>query len=416
MKSYLSPPSARASRPLEWHTRLPFPLSPLLLLVIIFALNFTARVILSPLLPIVELELGLRHGEAGFLFLLVQVGYCTGLLVSGFVSHRWSYRRTILLSTTSVGLVLLAMSWSTSTAVIRAHLVLLGTAAGMYLPAGIATITGMVRQQHWGKALAIHELAPNLGYITAPLLAEALLKVVPWRGILAVLGGLAVLMGGCFQFFGRGGAHTPEPPRFKTMQQLVCDPAVWIAAMLFGVGIGTVLGFYTMMPLFLVSEIGMARELANTITGLSRLSGIVVIFASGMITDRIGHRRALMLILGTTGVLTLLMGLVHGHVTTSLLVFLQAAAGACFFPAGFAMVSLIFPPGLRSLAVSLVTIIGSLFGGGMIPPAIGYLAEVSSFSAGLWLLGLLNLFMLPVLRHRTTSAIVDGTSSRTGKL
>jgi NNP family nitrate/nitrite transporter-like MFS transporter len=395
--------------------RLPFPLSPILLLVIIFSLNFTARLILSPLLPIVERELHLGHGEAGFLFLLVQVGYCTGLMASGFVSCRWNYRRTILLSTTSVGLVLVAMSMSASIALIRANLVLLGTAAGLYLPAGIATITRMVPQEHWGKALAIHELAPNLGYATAPLLAEALLKVTPWRGILAVLGVLAVLMGGCFLLFGRGGMHRSEPPRFETVGQLIRDPAMWIAAMLFGVTIGTVLGFYTMMPLFLVNEIGMQRELANVITGLSRVPGIAAIILAGMITDRIGHRRALAVILATTGIFTLLMGLVHGRVTTTLLIFLQAAAGASFFPAGFSMVSLIFSPGLRSLAISMVTIIGSLFGGGVIPPVIGYLAEVSSFSASLCLLGVLTLSMLPLLRYGRSSAFSQGTSEHTAK-
>jgi len=407
-------PPAGDSRYLEGRCGLSFPLSPVLFLVVIFYLNLTSRVILSPLLPILEHELGLGHGEAGFLFFLLQIGYCAGLLASGFVSSRWNHRRTILLSTTTLGLVLLAMSRSTSIAVIRAGLVLLGTTAGLYLPAGIATITSLVSQEHWGKALAIHELAPNLGYITAPLLAEALLRAVPWRGILAVFGVLAILMGGCFHLFGRGGAHRPEPPRFKTMGQLARDPALWITALLFSVSIGSGLGVYTMMPLFLVSEIGMEREVANTITGLSRIPGVMVIFISGMMTDRIGHRRALALFLTTTGLLTILLGLVHGRVTTSLLVFPQAAAGACFFPAGFSMVSSIFPPGLRSLAVSMVTIVGALFGGGVVPPAIGYLAEVSSFSAGLCLMGLLTLAMLPLLRYGMPTRIVDDTPGRAG--
>jgi NNP family nitrate/nitrite transporter-like MFS transporter len=395
---------------------LPFPLMPVLLLVIIFSLNFTSRVILSPLLPLVERELGLGHGAAGSLFSLVQIGYCAGLLASGFISCRWNYRRTILLSTTSLGLVLLAMSWSTSLAEMRGGLFLLGTAAGLYLPAGIATITGMVPREHWGKALAIHELAPNLGYVTAPLLAEALMRVVPWRGIFTILGVLAVLMGGCFVLIGRGGTHSSEPPRFRTMGQLLRDPALWITAMLFSVAIGSGLGYYVMMPLFLVDEIGMGREVANTITGVSRISGLVVIFIAGMITDRIGHRRALAIFLTTTGILTLLMGLVHGRVMISLLIFLQSAAGASFFPAGFFMVSLIFPAGLRSLAVSMVIIIGSLLGGGAIPPAIGYLAEAFSFSFSLCLLGLLTLSMLPLLRYGKSSAMSGSTLSHPEKL
>ena len=212
-------PPAGDSRYPEGGRGLPFPLSPVLFLVVIFYLNFTSRVILSPLLPVLEPELGLGHGEAGFLFFLLQIGYCAGLLASGFVSSRWNHRRTILLSTTTLGLILLAMSRSTSIAAMRAGLVLLGTATGLYLPAGIATITSLVSQQHWGKALAIHELAPNLGYITAPLLAEALLRVVPWRGILAVLGVLAVIAGICCRLFGgeeRTGPSRPTSRRWAS--------------------------------------------------------------------------------------------------------------------------------------------------------------------------------------------------------
>ncbi len=392
-------PAPDEARRLAASSRIPFPLSPILFLVLIFYLNFTSRVILSPLLPVLEGELGLGHGGAGSLFLVVQIGYCAGLLVSGFVSSRLTHRNTILLSTTTLGAVLLAMSRSTSAVEMRTGLVLLGIAAGLYLPSGIAAITREIRQEHWGKALAIHELAPNLGFITAPLLAEALLTRLPWRGVLAVLGLLAILAGGGFLAFGSGGAHRSEPPRFRTMGQLARDPSLLITAMLFAVAIGSGLGLYTMMPLFLVSEIGLERAVANGIAGLSRVAGLAAIFLAGTITDRLGHRRALAVFLGATGTLTLLLGLVRGQVATPVLVFLQAAAAVCFFPAGFSMVSLIFPPAHRDLAVSLVTVIGSLIGAGAVPPAIGYLAEASSFSSGLLLLGLLSLAMLPLLRY-----------------
>ena len=51
----------------------------------------------------------------------------------------------------------------------RTGLYALGLAAGLYMPSAIATITALVDQRHWGKAIAIHELAPNLAFFTGPL-------------------------------------------------------------------------------------------------------------------------------------------------------------------------------------------------------------------------------------------------------
>jgi len=84
---------------------------------------------------------------------------------------------------------------------------------------------------------------------------------------------------------------------------------------------------------------------------------------------------------------------------------------ACFFPTGFSMVSQIFPAGLRGLAVSVVTIFGSLVGAGAIPPAIGYLAESTSFALAISLLGLFTLSVPFLLRYRTGSASTPGDSS-----
>ena len=59
------------------------------------------------------------------------------------------------------------------------------------------------------------------------------------------------------------------------------------------------------------------------------------------------------------------------------------------------MVSFLFPSELRSVAVSLIIFLGSLFGGGLIPAALGHWAEGFSFSSGFVLLGLLFLALLP---------------------
>jgi NNP family nitrate/nitrite transporter-like MFS transporter len=382
----------------------PFPLRPLLILAGIFYLNFISRVVLAPLLPVIEGDLGLGHGEAGSLFFFIAAGYSGGLLGSGFISSRLIHRHAITVSTIGVGAAIFVVSRSASVTGIHAGLVLVGMFAGLYLPSGIATLTGLVNKEAWGKALAIHELAPNLGFITAPLLSEALLKVFSWRESLAMLGSLSILMGILFFFFGQGGKDRGEPPRFQSVHTILRSPSFWIMTTLFTVSIGSSVGVYTMMALFLVSERGMDRGWANTLIGLSRTFGIVVLFISGLIIDRTGPKQAMTLFLTATGVLTLLLGLVHGSVTTPALVFFQAAATACLFPVGFTIISLVFPPHLRSGAVSLVMLIGFLLGGGAIPSAIGHWAEAFSFSSGFSLLGLFLLMTL-ILFLRTATRL-----------
>lgn len=376
---------------------IPFSLLPILFLTLIFYLSFVSRVILGPLLPILEGDLGLGHGEAGSLFLFSASGYCAGLLGSGFVSARLNHRRTIMLSAIAVGASMLVASRSTSVTGLQVGLALLGFSAGLYLPSGIASLTDQVGEAHWGKALSIHEFAPNLGYITAPMLAEALLHFLSWRGVLATVGILGILLGMVFQRVGGGGDRWGEPPGFETAKRLLRDPSLWIMAALFAVGIGSTMGIYLMMPLYLVSEIRMDREFANTLIGFSRVAGLAVILFSGLITDRIGHRRALALFLATTGVLTILLGILRGPAITPVLVFLQAASAACFFPSAFSIVSHLFVSQVRNLAVSLVVVAGSLVGAGAIPTGIGYFAEAYSFSFAICITGLLTLGVVPLL-------------------
>ncbi|KPK25531.1 MAG: protein NarK, partial [Nitrospira bacterium SG8_3] len=180
-------------------------LGPILLLTAIFFLNFIARIMLAPLMPTIEKDLGVGHGEAGSLFLFISSGYFISLLGAGLLSSQLTHRKTIVLSATTVGIALLGISLSDSLWAIRLGLFMLGMAAGIYLPSGIATLTALISVRHWGKGIAIHELAPNLSFVAAPLISEALLPWLSWRGILAVMGGTSVLAGIAFTRFGRGG-------------------------------------------------------------------------------------------------------------------------------------------------------------------------------------------------------------------
>jgi MFS family permease len=385
-----------------------------------FFLNIVSRLALGPLLPIVEQEFGLRHGAAGSLYFFITLGYCAGLYLSGYVAWWLSHRTTIAVSAITLGTALLAVSWTPSFSGVRAGLILLGVGSGLYLPSGIAALTENTKEGSWGKALAIHELGPNLGYICAPLLTELLLGFFSWRGVLGALGAQAILLGAVFLLSGLGETSPGRPPSLATMAPLARDPALWGMAALFAVSIGVGLGIYTMLPLFLVNEVGLDRFSANMITGLTRVSGLISVFFSGALADRVGRSRTVALCLAAAGLCTLILGLFRGPRITPAVIFIQAGCAAAFYPAAFAMLSAVFPLPLRNVAVSMIMVLGALLGAGGVPPAIGFLADRSSFSlafsaAGLATLGsvlLLGLFPTRAGLHREKSHHRDTKAPR----
>ena len=358
----------------------------LFLLTGIFFLNFISRIILAPLMPTIENDLGIGHGEAGALFLLISLGYFATLMGSGFFSSRLTHRKTIILSSVVSGAALFAVSISHTMWGIRLGLVIVGMAAGLYLPSGISTLTSLVRSQDWGKAIAIHEMAPNLGFVVAPLLCETLLRWFSWRYILVLLGIASVCSGLAFARFGRGGRFPGESPRPGTLRILMADPSFWIMVALFSLGIGASIGIYSMLPLYLVTERGMVRGWANYLVGISRISGLGIAFLSGIVTDRLGPKVAMGGVFLGTGLITLLLGVVPGSWIV-LIVFLQPMMAACFFPPGFAALSRIGPSRVRNISLSFTFPLAFLLGGGAIPAGIGVLGEMGFFDLGICLVG-----------------------------
>jgi len=361
---------------------------PILLLTGIFSLNFISRIILSPLMPTIEGDLRIDHSQAGGLFLLTSLGYFAALLCAGFLSSRITHRKTILLSAAAVGITLLAVSFSEGLLGMRLGFLFLGVATGFYLPSGIATLTTSIRPSDWGKGLAIHELAPNLSFVAAPLVCESLLPWVGWRGILAILGGSSLLAGAAFAFFGRGGNFPGETPNFASFKTFLVEPAFWIMAILFTLAISGSMGIFAMLPLYLVVEQGMDRNWANTLVALSRISGLGMGFVAGWATDRFGPRGILSIIFLLTGISTILLGAAP-KAWIVFLVFLQPMIAVSFFPPGFVALSAIGPPGSRNVAVSLTIPVAFLFGGGLIPAAIGVMGDYGDFGLGIALVGAL---------------------------
>jgi NNP family nitrate/nitrite transporter-like MFS transporter len=352
----------------------------------LFFLSFMGRFIFAPLMPTIEHELDITHSQAGSLFLMISFGFFAAQICSGFLSSRVNHKGTLVLSTLGIGLALLIFNVSSSLWFIRVCLILLGMAAGLHIPSAIATITAMVSHSDWGKALALHQMAPPLSLVLCPLIANLMLGLFSWQVILAIFGVVTLIVGVAFRRFGRCGEFPGDAPRPAVVKTLISMRSYWIMVVLFALAMGGSIGLYTMLPLFLVDERGLGLDWANTLLGLSRISGLFMPFVAGWLMVRMGEKILIFMVLLFAGITTIMLGAMSGPWLVVFL-FLQPAVLGCFFTVGFAVLARIVQPNLRSIAASFTTPTAFVIGGGALPMLIGYMGQSYSFGLGIVLIG-----------------------------
>jgi NNP family nitrate/nitrite transporter-like MFS transporter len=372
----------------------------LLFIAYVFLMIFLCRVVFSPLMPSIQAEMDFSHSQAGRLFFFLALGSSMGLISNGFISRALIHRRTIALALLLSGLALIITSQSRGYSSLAVSMVVTGWASGLYLPSGVTTITSIAHARNWGKALAVHDIAPNLSFFLAPLIAEGVLYFASWRETLILLGLIQILSAGVYHVFGRGGASFGRVPNLKTVAFIVKQPAFWILAGFFGVAIGMGLGLYSMIPLYLISEHEFQRETANQLLAISRVFGLLGTLASGYFTDRLGTKWTLGLYFVCGSAAATLLGLSKGLLLV-IAVCIQPAVATLFFPAGLTALSAAFEEKFRSVAVSLVIPVATIIGQGLVPTMIGFLGQQGAFYLGFVIMGgilLTGLLPLPFSR------------------
>lgn len=359
----------------------------ILLLVAVLFFLFVARVIFSPLLPSIEKNLDLSHVQAASFFLFITIGYSVMIILSGFIASWISHRLTILLSLLIAVLATVLIAASSSSAGIRIGLILLGIGAGLYPPSGIPTITSLVEQKDEGKVLALHEIGPNLGLVIAPIIVAFLLRAMSWRWILVIMSSLGLVIGTLFLIFARGGEFHGEPPVFYNASIILSRKSFWVATCLLALGAGASIGVYSIMPIYLVAERGLDQSLVNTLVGLSRVSGLLVIFFVGALVDRVGAQKFIFAVFLCSGAVTMLMSVKSQGVLIAA-VFVQPVLITCFFPAFFTAASRIAPRRVHNLTISFLLPIGYSFAAGVLPVLLGLLGDRASFAFGFLVYGI----------------------------
>lgn len=373
------------------HNALPFRTAfPYLCLVaLIFYFNCVERALLSPLLVSIQKEFHFSYTLTTSLLVVRSLGLSVSLFANSFLATHFTHKHIITASIFFSGASFALLSLTTTYLQLQLGLLFFGLSAGLYFPSGMATLASLVKKDDLSKAFSIHELAPNLAFITAPFIVEIMLLFTDWRGAMRYVGIAAMLLAIFFGLFSKGGTGNGAPPRFATLKRIITRRNTWIFFVLAGIGLTLEIAPYYVLPLFLVDQQNMTSPEANNLLAISRLATPAMALSAGFMSSKTGVKPLLFSGLFLSGVSLALMATMQGALLTAAII-AQPLFPAILFPVIFKVFSDFFPPEEQSLVLAFTMPFIGFIGSGIMPNFLGYCGDVFSFEAGFGILSALT--------------------------
>ncbi|MFQ5893563.1 MAG: MFS transporter, partial [Nitrospinota bacterium] len=343
------------------------------------------RVAFAPLIPTFIADLGLTYAAAGAIMTAYFWTYTGAQIPIGVLTDRWGARRVMMvfIAVLALGVAVFPLSRTWGQSVLARALVGLGAAA-VWVPS-VRLIGEWFPARERGRAMGIVSAGGGLGDALGLLMIPLLAGRLGWRlgyatTLIPVLLSLILIV-----LFIRGartedmagkeargitpGGRAAGSASFRgnlgALRQVLATPELWpfnVAALLF---YGAFFSLVTWLPAYLVKH-GVSPSQAGLVTSLIAASTIGSWPLAGLLTDRLGRRKVVVL---ASQVLTCLFTLVFALGVPGLPIWGAAAValgtgiavGGLIIP--FVMVVELFPPELAGTAAGVLntfTFIGGL--------------------------------------------------------
>lgn len=334
-------------------------------------------------------ELGLLASMYFYVYTLMQVP-------TGVLADTWGVRRIVTAGgfITGAGSLLFALAPSLSAA--SAGRLLVGFGVSFTFVSMLKLNSAWFHDRHFATATGLTVLVGNLGATLASTPLVWLLQHASWRQIFIALGVISLALGALTWAFvrnhpGEAGlptmreldGHEPHPPHeghwwdglVLVARNRDTWPGFWPA---FGVG-GTFFAFAGLWGVpYLMDVYAMSRRLAAWHTTLFMLGFAFGSLAIGLLSDRLGRRKSV-LIGGTLIYALCWLPLWAGFpmppaLSQLLLLLLGVAAGG--FTLVWAVAKEVNPPALAGSAISIVNV-GPFLGAALLQPLVGMVMDWS---------------------------------------
>jgi MFS family permease len=403
-----NPPGERApSTTHEWQT--------LALMAFGFALVNLDRFIMYPLFPVMARDLGLDYQDIGLISAAVALTWGISSMVFGRLSDRFG-RRGILVTSVLVFSVLCGFTGLvTGLGTLLLIRAVMGVFEGAFVPVSIAAVVDASPERHMGRNTGLQQLvAPLVGSAIAPVLAVALLHVLPsWRWVFLVTALPGLLC--AWLIYSRlveprrhalKAAETAAPP--IPLRQVLAYPNVALCGAGFCFWLAPVVVFGSLMPSYLSDHLHLKLGQMGMVMSMIGVGGAAGMLLFPLLSDRWGRKKMMVACLVLSMVPTwLLMHTGADPLHLSALMFLVS-----FFISGvIAMVHSVTADNVPAQHVSTATgfIIGAgeIVGGAIAPAVAGGLAQAVGITAILpFTLGCIAIGLILALMLRSPQAAV----------
>jgi predicted MFS family arabinose efflux permease len=259
-----------------------------------FAVGMGAFVVIGILSPVAD-DLGLGKSQAGLLLTVYAITYALSspllVAITGRVDRTWALVGGM--ATFSIGALAAALSDGLTTVLVARGVMALG--AGIVTPVAASVGVALAGAEGRGRALAIVFGGLTLAQALGVPLGAWLGYAFGWRMAFGVVVGLGVLSTAAFVVRLPRGIRVPVAT-LASLAGVLSSLRQSVAVSFTALFIGALYVFYTFLAPFLESHYQLGRDGVTVVLAVFGAGAVVGNSVGGVLTDRIGPQRTLLVL------------------------------------------------------------------------------------------------------------------------
>ena len=266
-----------------------------------FDVSFMVWVILGPLGPFIGDALKLTATQKGFLIALPLLAGSFFRPIMGLLADRIGGRKTGLIGL-SLTLIPLVAGWQFASTLTHFHLIglMLGVAGASFAVA-LPLASRWYPPEYQGMAMGIAG-AGNSGTLLATLFAPRLATALGFHGVFAIALIPVCLVIVAFALLAKDSPTHVKVSGWSDYAEVLREKDTGWFCMMYCMTFGSFVGLASFLTVFFHDQYGLAKVAAGDFTTFAVLSGSFLRPVGGMIADRIGGYKLLLVLLAGIGV------------------------------------------------------------------------------------------------------------------